>query len=366
MNKHVFIIGLGLIGGSLALTIKEGHRATISAFDVSEEQLKLALALGVIDMAEPSIEAGAKKADLIIIATPVKQTKQILQTIAHVDGKPSAIIMDVGSTKSDVMQTAEDWLPEGTCFIGGHPMAGSHKSGVEAANKRLFENAFFVLTPSKRSTAAQLTILKQWLTGTRATMIEMDADEHDKIAGAISHFPHLIAAALVGQVSDLSAEHPLAMRMAAGGFRDITRIASSSPAMWRDIMLHNRQEMLDAVDDWQERMRQIKTMLENASDEELFTFFADAKEFRDALPVKTKGAIPSFYDLYVDVPDYPGVISEVTKMLADQGISITNLRIMETREDILGVLRLSFRSEKDRKKAEECLGVASYPTYVAT
>ncbi|NGP43717.1 prephenate dehydrogenase [Bacillaceae bacterium SIJ1] len=365
MKGHVFLIGLGLIGGSIALALRSKHRITLSAYDISEKQLKLAEALGVIDLAEPSIQEGARKADLIIIATPVQQTRTILTELATCKLKPNAIITDVGSTKLEVMEMAQQVLPADQSFIGGHPMAGSHKSGVEAAQKHLFENAFYILTPTEATTDVQMQTLKRWLAATRATIVEMSAAEHDKIAGAISHFPHIVASALVQQVADLSKEHPIAMRMAAGGFRDITRIASSSPTMWRDVLLHNKDEMLAMLEEWKERMNDVQEMLKKSSGEELFSFFEEAKFFRDALPVRAKGAIPSFYDLYVDVPDYPGVISEVTRLLAEKGISLTNLRILETREDILGALRLSFRTESDRQKAEVLLEEASYPTYIS-
>ena len=134
-----------------------------------------------------------------------------------------------------------------------------------------------------------------------------------------------------------------------GGSRDTTRIASSSPEMWRDILLHNKDELLLLMDDWIEQMEEIKHHIQRSDSEYIYGYFSSAKAFRDELPARSQGAIPAFYDLYVDVPDYPGVISEITGYLALSRISITNIRILETREEIYGVLVISFQSEEIRR-----------------
>ena len=147
----------------------------------------------------------------------------------------------------------------------------------------------------------------------------------------------------------------LVTRLAAGGFRDITRIASSSPEMWRDILLQNKPILLEIFQEWITEMERVTTMLEKENGDDIYQYFLTAKQFRDDLPVKDKGAIPSFYDLFVDVPDYPGVISEITGYLAKEDISITNIRIHETREEVYGVLVISFQTEEDRIRAEQCI-----------
>ncbi|WP_210365487.1 prephenate dehydrogenase [Bacillus sp. REN3] len=356
MNGQVFIIGMGLIGGSLALCIKEEHpEAKVAGFDVEEHQLNLALRLGIIDELAATLEEGAREADLIIIAAPVASSAKILKRLAEIPMKKNVIVTDTGSTKGFITDEASCLTEKGIDFVGGHPMAGSHKSGVAAAKKILFENAFYLLTPAKGTKQQAITQLKSWLEGTKARFLEVSGEEHDYLTGVISHFPHIIAASLVHQAKKAERGNELVSRLAAGGFRDITRIASSSPKMWRDILLHNSGILLSLLEDWQAEMAKVSKLLREEDGEEIYEYFKTAKDFRDGLPVNDKGAIPSFYDLFVDVPDYPGVISEITGYLAEERISITNIRILETREEIYGVLVISFQTPEDRKRAIDCI-----------
>ena len=364
MKRTVLIVGLGLIGGSIALSIRSEHDVHIRGFDIFEKSLKMAKSLKVIDEAVESLEEGVINADLIIFATPVLKTEQLISELVNYNLKNGAIITDVGSTKRRIVERAACLKEKGVTFIGGHPMAGSHKSGVEAARAHLFENAFYILTPEKGTDIRAVIQLQNWLKGTKATFIELTPLQHDRIAGAISHFPHIIAASLVKQVAKIEGEEPLVSRLAAGGFRDITRIASSSPTMWRDILLHNKESLLELLDGWMSEMDEVRELILKEDGSAIMNYFEEAKQFRDGLPVREKGAIPAFYDLFVDVPDHPGAVSVVTSILAEHDISITNIRILETREDIMGVLRLSFRSEEDREKAKVHLNDEMYETYI--
>ncbi|RFU65535.1 prephenate dehydrogenase [Peribacillus glennii] len=368
MRGNVLIIGLGLIGGSVGLAIKQQHReAFIFGYDVSEKNIRLAKMLGVVDEGVFTIEEAARAADLIILSVPVAETRRIMASLASLCLKPGVIVTDVGSTKKKVVEEAKCLTDRGICFIGGHPMAGSHKSGPGAAKARLFENAFYLLTPEANTDKGKLSELMEWLDGTKANFLIVTPDEHDLLTGVISHFPHIVAAGLVGQAKNYNMENILVSRLAAGGFRDITRIASSSPVMWRDILMQNKSVLMDLMDDWLKEMERVKSLLEVDDYESILKFFKSAKEFRDELPVRAKGAIPAFYDLYIDVPDYPGIISEITGYFAHEGISITNIRIMETREDeIYGVLVVSFQTDHDRIKAEECIKhYTNYETFIA-
>lgn len=364
MKRTVFIIGLGLIGGSIALAIRREHDVHIRGFDISEKQVKMALSLKVIDEAAASIQAGVEDADLIVFATPVLKTEELIREISQYPLKKEAIVTDVGSTKKRIVEQAKCLREKGVTFIGGHPMAGSHKSGVEAARAHLFENAIYVLTPFEGTDVRMIAQLQNWLKGTKARFIELSPEQHDHLVAAVSHFPHIVAASLVHQVAKIGEDDPLVSSLAAGGFRDITRIASSSPTMWRDILLHNKKSLLKLLEAWMEEMKAVKEMIETENAKQIYTYFHDAKSFRDELPSRKKGAIPSFYDLYVDVPDHPGAIADVTSILAAKKISITNIRILETREDIMGILRLSFRSEEEREQARRYLEDAMYETYV--
>lgn len=336
----------------------------IVGFDINYEQARLAKMLGVIDEIAESIPSGAIEADLIIIAAPVNETKEIIQLLSELPLNSEVIVTDTGSTKGKIVESSRSLNKQGITFIGGHPMAGSHKSGVSAAKEILFENAFYLLTPEDHIEDYKVDTLKEWLKGTHARFLRTTPDTHDYLTGIVSHFPHIIAASIVRQTEKLSETESLIPRLAAGGFRDITRIASSSPKMWKDILLHNREILIQLLNQWQLEMNEVKTLLEQENSSAIFNYFSQAKQFRDGLPQKVKGAIPSFYDLYVDVPDYPGVISEITGYLAKEQISITNIRILETREDINGVLVISFQTEEDRQRAEQCIG--SYSNYATS
>ncbi|MEK3645452.1 prephenate dehydrogenase [Aeribacillus sp. FSL K6-2848] len=364
--EKVFIIGLGLIGGSISRAIKKEHPSVqLVGYDINNDQVQMAKKLGIIDQSAESIKEGAESADVIIISTPVEQTLNVLTFLGELSLKEGVIITDVGSTKKKIVDHASVSLPKTVTFIGGHPMAGSHKSGVAAAKTHLFENAFYILTPGSNERPEKIEQLKKLLKGTKAQFIVMTPEEHDSITGVISHFPHLIAASLVHQAEKKEEMFPIIKRLAAGGFRDITRIASSNPVMWRDIIVHNHDVLIELFDEWIQEMKQIKQFIEKLDKEQLYTYFEKAKTYRDGLPEREKGAIPSFYDLYVDVPDYPGVISEITGYLAKEEISITNIRILETREEIFGVLRISFQSDEDRMKAKQCIDrYTNYETYI--
>ncbi|MCM3163093.1 prephenate dehydrogenase [Metabacillus litoralis] len=366
MVKKVYIIGLGLIGGSIALSIKQKDPSIhILGFDINEDQANLAKRIGAIDEIATKLFPDLSSVDMIFLSTPVQQTTQIIEQLKSEQLKKDVIVTDVGSTKVKIVECANQHLNGKIKFIGGHPMAGSHKSGILAAKPHLFENAFYILTPSQYVTQNDVDLLKSVLEGTKANFIEMTPNEHDEVTGVISHFPHIVAASLVYQAKNHEEQFPLVKRLAAGGFRDITRIASSSPSMWRDILLHNKEPLLHLFDEWISEMERVKEFVANEEADNLFSYFQYAKKYRDGLPEKQKGAIPSFYDLFVDVPDYPGVISEITGYLAKEKISLTNIRIIETREEIYGVLRLSFQTERDRELAIDCINkYCAYETFI--
>ncbi|KIL48056.1 prephenate dehydrogenase [Jeotgalibacillus campisalis] len=365
MEGTVVIVGLGLIGGSIGLSIsQENPRANVIGYDINRKETRLAMAMNAISEIGTDLKQDIERADLIFLCTPVFQTEKLIDEISAWHIKDNAIITDVGSTKKRIMQKAKVFDEIGCPFIGGHPMAGSHKSGVAASKVLLFENAFYLLTPGNSATDFHVEQLKKWLAGTRAKFLVVDPMEHDEITGMVSHFPHIVASSLVHQVKKVHAKQPLISRLAAGGFRDLSRIASSDPVMWRDITMHNTEVLKSLLIGWQDEMNKVVNLLEQQDSEEMYLYFKEAKNFRDDMPILQKGAIPSFYDLFVDIPDYPGIIHEITGHLAKEAISIVNIRIMETREDIYGVLSISFQTEEDRKKGEACIrSTTSYEVF---
>jgi len=254
MEGTVVIIGLGLIGGSVGLSILQEHpNANVIGYDIDKKEMRLAKALNAISNESVQLQEEVENADIVFLCTPVSQTEKFIETIASWSIQRDTIITDVGSTKNKIMKKSHLLDEKGFSFIGGHPMAGSHKSGVAAAKAFLFENAFYLLTPGKNVQIQQVEHLKKWLSGTKAKFLVVDPKEHDEITGMVSHFPHIVASSLVHQVKKVHTTQPLISRLAAGGFRDLSRIASSDPVMWRDITMHNVDVLKQLLVNWQEQ-----------------------------------------------------------------------------------------------------------------
>jgi prephenate dehydrogenase len=349
MPEKIAILGIGLIGGSLALGLKERTDAVVVGYDRSEKDLRYAMAIGAVDDWTTSLPRAVSDADMIVIALPVGQIKQMIETLAKLPLKPSCIVTDVGSTKSEIMEASRKLKEKGIVFIGGHPMAGSHQSGIQAARSLLFENAYYVLTPDPEASLWEVQKVSQLLhKATRAELVIMDAAHHDRIVGAISHLPHIIAAGLVNVVGNYNEENEWFHRLAAGGFRDLTRIGASHPVMWRDILLSNRKALLKLMDDWIAKMVEVRSAISDGEQEQIEAFFSRSRRLRQQLPdKKRRGILEPRYECHVDVPDQPGVIGKIATLLGNENINISNLEVMENREEIPGVLKIAFKKEKD-------------------
>lgn len=285
LNK-VLIFGVGLIGGSLALALKKAGVAThIVGIGRNQDSLKTALSLGVIDEAQTDIAQAMEGADIVVIATPVAQTPEILAAIApHL--KADTIITDAGSTKSDiagyVANAAQNLTPALLSqFVGGHPIAGAEKSGVSAANADLFFGKNVVLTPNKQTSKQALSKVRALWEATGANVLEMSSEAHDQIFAAVSHLPHLLAFALVNDLANRKNSQQL-LDFAASGFRDFTRIAGSSPEMWRDISLANREALLSELEAYQSELKLLQKLLENKDGAGLEAMFETASNARNA------------------------------------------------------------------------------------
>ena len=275
------IFGVGLIGGSLALALKRsGYVKQIVGVGRQGDNMQKALDLGVVDAIEHDAAKAADHADIIMIAAPVAQTPDILRKLApHIGSK--TVVTDAGSTKSDVAQSAQNILgASATRFVPGHPIAGAEKSGVTAARVDLYQGKNVVLTPNGQTDAHALTLVRELWQAAGANVTEMSARQHDGIFAAVSHLPHLLAFALV---DDLAAR-PNAGQLfdfAASGFRDFTRIAGSSPEMWRDISLANRAALLQELESYEAELRRIKQLLQDSDGAGLQTLFERASKARN-------------------------------------------------------------------------------------
>ena len=356
MSKTIYIVGLGLIGASMALGIKRDHPDyEILGYNRSKPSRDIALERGMIDHATDDFASFAPLADIIILTLPIKQTIAFIQELASLGLKEGVLISDAGSTKSAIVNAAEEnFAGKSVRFIGGHPMAGSHKTGAASADVNLFENAYYIFTPSSLTTSDTLEEMKSLLSGLHARFIEIDAEEHDKVTSQVSHFPHILASGLMEQTALYAREHELAGRFAAGGFRDMTRIAESEPGMWTSILLSNRETIIERIEDFKGRLDGISQAIRDEDESQIWDFFNQAREQRQAMEIHKRGGVDSSYDLYVDVPDEEDVILRILELL--RGTSLVNIHINEeNREDVHGILQISFKNAQDLAKAEHVI-----------
>ena len=356
MAKTIYIAGLGLIGASMALGIKRDHPDyEILGYNRSRASRDIALERGMIDRATDDFASFAPLADVIILSLPIKQTIAFLQELATLDLKEGVIISDAGSTKSAIVTTAEKCFADKPVrFVGAHPMAGSHKTGAASADVNLFENAYYIFTPSSLTTPDTLEEMKDLLSGLHARFIEIDAEEHDRVTSQISHFPHILASGLMEQTASYAEEHEMARRFAAGGFRDMTRIAESEPGMWTSILLSNRETIIERIEDFKRRLDEVGQAISKGDENQIWNFFNQAREQRQAMEIHKRGGVDSSFDLYVDVPDEEDVILRILELL--RGTSLVNIHINEeNREDVHGILQISFKNAQDLKRAEQVI-----------
>ncbi len=281
MFKQITIIGVGLIGGSLARALKAaGESALFVGCGRSADNLKKGVELGVIDRYETDIATAVKGSDLIVIATPVGSAEQVFSEIKAGMGS-DVIITDVGSTKGSVVDTAKAVFGElPSRFIPGHPIAGTENSGVEASFATLYQHRKVIITPDNSSDPDAVDTVRGLWERCGAEVIEMSVEHHDEVLAATSHLPHMLAFTLVDTLARLE-DHEDIFRYAAGGFRDFTRIASSNPKMWHDICIHNRDALLKMLNRFSNELTQLSTLIETGHSEAILELFERAKESRD-------------------------------------------------------------------------------------
>ncbi len=282
MINRLAVIGVGLIGGSLALSLKsKGAVNEVVGYSRSDEARQEALSLGIIDKAADSIAEAVVDADVVFVAVPMGAMASVFAEMSeHI--RPEAIITDGGSAKAQVVSSAREALGDKfKQFVPGHPIAGTEKSGPAAAFATLYENHRIVLTPvSETDSAATAKIKMMWqLTG--AEVLEMDVEHHDTVLAATSHLPHVLAFNLVGMLAQRD-DCDEVLRYAAGGFRDFSRIASSDAVMWRDICLGNKQAILDLLDEFHQGINKIEQAIKEDDGEYLVEVFERAKKARDS------------------------------------------------------------------------------------
>ena len=281
MLKKLVIFGVGLIGGSVALALKKQANAPLCV-GVGRNQASLdqALALHVIDEAATDVAAALQAADMVLIAAPVAQTKSILQSIQPHLNKQT-IVTDAGSTKTDIVAIAKAVLgAQASQFIGGHPIAGAEKSGPTAAMAALYHGKNVVLTPTADNSFESINQVRQLWQTCGANVLEMSAEKHDGIFATVSHLPHLLAFALVEDIASRDNADEL-FQFAASGFRDFSRIAGSSPEMWRDISFANKAALLNEITSYEQALSSLKQSLANDDEDALQAAFQRASDARN-------------------------------------------------------------------------------------
>lgn len=281
--KKAVIAGIGLIGSSLARNLKNKHLAeTVAAYDKNPDYLEQAMKLGIVDEVYSSIAEAAAGADLVILATPVGAFGALSREMFPVLAK-GTIVSDVGSVKKYALQEIEGNIPEesGIVIVGGHPVAGTEKSGPEAGFEELFAERWCILTPTKRSTDEAVEKLAEMWRQAGMKIDTMSAGHHDKVMAAVSHLPHLIAFSIVGTVADLEGyEQKEIIKYSASGFRDFTRIAGSDPTMWRDILLNNKSTILELIQRFVEDLIALERNIRWGEGDKLFELFSRTQKIR--------------------------------------------------------------------------------------
>ena len=289
-NYTLGFIGLGLIGGSIAKSAKRVNPdVKIIAYNRTRQRSQLAYDEGIVDIIADEVDDIFAQCDFIFLCTPVEQNNTYLSKLKTIIG-PDTIITDVGSVKSPIHKAIEELGMEGN-FIGGHPMTGSEKTGYENGSNRLFENAYYVISTSLGSPMEKVPEFEEFVKQIGALPIILNYKKHDLVVAAISHMPHIIASSLVNVVKRSDDNDGTMKQIAAGGFKDITRIASSSPEMWEQICTSNSESISLMLDRFIKDMQVAKQFVDNKDGSSINSMFASSREYRDSFPDKAGGPI---------------------------------------------------------------------------
>jgi prephenate dehydrogenase len=348
--KGISVLGLGLIGGSFAKAIKHSDNTIIIAAYDREEILQKALTEKVIDIKLTSFN-DALKYDLIVIALPIEQSLEIFQELSP-KLKPNQIISDLCSVKGVF---ADEWkliLSKGN-YIGAHPMTGKEKSGYENSDLLLYENSVFIIC-SENENAEILNSYIDFIKLTGARIVLLDPHLHDRITAHVSHLPQLLSVLLMNQAKNKE-EGVALLDFAAGGFRDMTRIASSDFRIWKSIIRYNKVDILKTLDSFKDQISFLYKLIEYDNYKSIEDMFESARLARNEIPINTKGFLDPLFDITVFVKDEPGMISKISTILFNNNINIKDIELLKIREGTGGNFKFYFESESDALKAKQLI-----------
>lgn len=365
MKKCIGFIGFGLIAGSIAKALKKND----AGFDCYvynrkhpevPDSILSALNDGTIDGIYTSLEE-LSDCGIIVLSAPVLINVSYLEKIKPFISE-DCIITDVGSVKGNIHKEVKRLGLEYN-FVGGHPMTGSNLTGYDNSSELIMENAFYILTGTDNSDPDKLATMRSVVEKTGAIPVMVDHNEHDVITAAISHLPHIIAVSLVNTVHDSDTKDEIMKKLAAGGFKDITRIASSSPEMWQSILVSNSDNIISFINAYISKLNRFKEAIADNDTEFIYSEFSNSRDYRDSIPEGSSGALPAFHEIYVDVPDVPGIIAIIATILSSNSVNIKNIGIVHNREYENGVLRIEFNNERDLSDAKNALKKYAYRIY---
>ncbi|MBD3316135.1 MAG: prephenate dehydrogenase/arogenate dehydrogenase family protein [Chitinivibrionales bacterium] len=358
--RKIIIYSVGLLGGSLGLAVrKAGYGGKIIGLS-SPDGIAKAQEVGCIDegMGYDQLSKVVAEGGLLFLCSPISGILQALDRLADLELPANLIITDIGSTKRRIVERARETLPSHVRFVGGHPMAGSEKRGPAAADPYLFQNSIYVLTPYAEQPDDREKALGNFLEhhlGCRHVFI--NPDMHDTIAATVSHVPHLLAVTLVNLAGEIEQHVPGTLKLAAGGFRDMTRIASAPYGMWRDILSSNRTTISPLLDRY---MTALRRMRDEMVDPGLGEAFESAASIRGSIPANSKGFLRPLSEVLVIARDHPGAIVAIARPLAENGINIKDIEVLKVREGEGGTIRLAFESAQIAAQAVKILSSAGF------
>ncbi len=346
-------IGFGLIGGSIARALKANPSLEVSTvvYDIDRKSITQAFEDGVADVTVAGIGAEFSACDFIFLCAPVGVNMENAEKVKPFL-KEGAILTDVGSVKSRMHERMHE-LGLDSVFIGGHPMAGSERIGYANSKEKLLENAYYIVTESGSNKESDIARYRDLVTAMGAIPLVMTAPMHDRITAAVSHVPHVISAGLVNLVRDSDSDKGEMRTIAAGGFKDITRISSSSPVMWQHICLSNRDNVSELLEDYIRVLTDAKALVDSGDAEGLKDFFDGARRYRDTFQDASKGPIKSANVVHVEIPDEPGALAIAITLVSSRSINIKNVGIVHNREVESGSLSIELHDEKAVKEVHD-------------
>lgn len=321
-TRRANVIGLGLIGGSIALALK-ARGWTVNGDDTDLDRLATAVERGVVDATTLDDDA-----EITFVAVPVlAATEQVKRALVETSGS----VTDVGSVKGSICRSCDD--PR---FVGGHPMAGSELDGIDGADSDLFNGAVWVLTPVPHSDDTTFAHVTRVVASLGAEVVALPPERHDEVVAVVSHVPHLTAATLMGLASERAEEHAALLRLAAGGFRDMTRVASGQPAIWLDICAENRDAIIVALDNLVDGLSSIRELIRDDDREALERRLQKARHARANLPARVVHP-EELAEIRIPIPDRAGAAAEVFTLAAELSVNIASFEVVHVAESNRGV-----------------------------